>query len=197
MKEIFEIKDKNTIEAILQGAEYGTLALCADNRPYSLPLNFAHKDEVIYFHGSQSGRKIDLLTANPKASFSIVAPYSVIPSYFSSKEMLACPATHFFCSVIIDGMIEFVAAYDEKVLAIELLMRKLQPEGGHKPLNEEAYRNIIDKTNVLKLTVETLSGKCKLGQQLNEERFEQIVKHLEQRNTPLDRETLKIMKGLK
>lgn len=196
MKEIFEIKDKNAIEAVLQGAEYGTLALCADDKPYSLPLNFAHKNDAIYFHGSQTGRKIDLLKINANASFSIVKSYSVIPSYFSSEDMLACPATHFFCSVLIDGTVKFVTAYDEKVLAIELLMQKLQPEGGYKPLSEEIYRTIIDKTNVLKLTAETLSGKCKIGQHLSEERLERIIEHLEQRDTPLDRETLKIMKGL-
>ena len=31
MKQIFEIKDKNIIDAMMSKAEYATLALCSDN----------------------------------------------------------------------------------------------------------------------------------------------------------------------
>lgn len=57
MKPQFEIKDKNVINDILASVEYGTLALCEDNIPYSVPVNFVNIEDIIYFHGSKMGEK--------------------------------------------------------------------------------------------------------------------------------------------
>lgn len=95
VKQVFEIKDKETIDGLLASASYGTLAICADDKPYSLPINFVQIGEDIYFHGSKSGRKIEILKANRTASFSVVESHALIQSYFSANDELACPATHF------------------------------------------------------------------------------------------------------
>ena len=85
MKSIFEIKDKKIINEVLDKAEYGILALCSENRPYSLPINFVEIDNEIYFHGSKRGTKIDILKSNQFASFSVVEPYSMIDSFLVVK----------------------------------------------------------------------------------------------------------------
>ncbi len=102
MLSTFEITDKKIIKEVLDNAEFGVLAICKNNKPYSVPINFVQMDEDIYFHGSKKSRKIDILKNNPFASFSVVESYSMIQSYFSSKEELACPTTQFFKSVIIE-----------------------------------------------------------------------------------------------
>ena len=112
MKSQFEIKDKVIIDDILNNAQYGTLALCVDNKPYSVPINFVQIEDDIYFHGGKKGKKMQFIKNNTIASFSIVEPYSMIQSYFSSTENLACPATHFFKSIIIDGNIKIVNNYN-------------------------------------------------------------------------------------
>jgi len=66
LKQIFEITEQNIINEILNNAEYGTLAICSNNKPYSLPLNFVQVDDSIYFHGSKKGRKIGILPSPPK-----------------------------------------------------------------------------------------------------------------------------------
>lgn len=195
MKAAFEITDPLLIADILDHAAYGTLALCRDNRPYSLPLNFVHMNDAIYFHGSQKGRKMEMLQQNPYASFSVVEPYALIASYFSSDEGLACPATHFFKSIIMDGTIAFVTDYDEKAAALEALMQKLQPEGGYAPLNDAAYGKMIDATALYKLLPETTRAKFKFGQHLNAERFEKIISHLQQRGSDIDLSTIELMRA--
>ena len=50
MKKIHEIKDKILIKSVLENVEFGTLALCVENKPYSLPLNFVEFENDIYFH---------------------------------------------------------------------------------------------------------------------------------------------------
>jgi len=193
MKSQFEIKDKKLIENILTSVEYGTLALCKENKPYSVPVNFVYSDDIIYFHGSKKGKKKEFMLDNSFASFSVVESYSLIQSYFSSTDNTACPATHFFKSVSCDGKIEIVENYDEKAKALQLLMEKLQPEGKYIPLNDAIYQKMIDATEVFKLQIEEIRGKIKVGQHLPPERFAMIIKHLEQRGSDIDKLTISQM----
>ncbi|XPV69379.1 MAG: pyridoxamine 5'-phosphate oxidase family protein [Halarcobacter sp.] len=197
MKQIFEITNKEIINEVLNNAEYGTLALCDNNKPYSLPINFVEYNDEIYFHGSKKGRKMDILKNNQFASFSVVESYSMIQSYFSSNDGLACPATHFFKSIIIDGEIKFIENYDEKVQALSELMKKLQKEGKYKPLSDEVYQKSIDATTIYKLVPNKIKAKFKFGQHLNQDRFNMIIKHLEERGNKKDILTIKLMKELK
>jgi len=194
MKQVFEIKDKNIIDQMMSKAEYGTLALCEGDTPYSIPVNFVHDGENVYFHGSQKGRKMKLLRSNPKVSFSIVENFSLIASYFSSDEGLACPATQFFKSIVIDGTVTIVEEKEEKIHALTLLMQKLQPEGQYKPFTNEAYEKMINATAVLKITAAQLKAKFKFGQHLDKNRFDKIISHLEARNSELDIATIEMMK---
>ena len=194
MKQIFEIKDKTIIDNMMKKNEYGTLALSDGKLPYSVPVNFVYDGEVVYFHGSLSGRKMKTLETNPYVSFSIVENFSIIASYFSSKEELACPATQFFKSISIDGEVSVVKQKEEKIKALTLLMQKLQPEGGYKAFEDAVYDKALNVTAVLKIDIKELRAKFKFGQNLNEERFSMIISHLEQRATDIDKETIEMMK---
>lgn len=163
MKKIFEITDTSSIEGLLDEIEFGTLALSGE-KPYSVPVNFVYLNNAIYFHGSYSGKKMRMMKANPLASFSAVKSYSYIPSYFSTNDESACPATQFFKSIIIDGKIEIISDEKEKAFALHNLMKKLQPEGRYKDLKEEMYKKMIQATAVFKLDIQELKAKYKFGQ---------------------------------
>ena len=197
MKKSVTITDQELIQNILDDAEYGTLALCANNKPYSVPINFVEVDWEIYFHGAKKGKKVSLIRENAQASFSVVESFSLLPSYFSTDKGNACPATHLYKSVIIDGIMKFVEDYDEKALALESLMKKLQKEGKYIPLNHEMYKKSINAVALYKLVPEEISGKCKFGQSFNKERYERVTAHLSQRRTPKDLATLKLINEYK
>ncbi len=197
MKQIFEITDEVIIRNMLERAEYGTLALCTDNKPYSVPVNFVELDGNIYFHGAQKGRKMSMISKNMNVSFSVVENYSLIPSYFSSNDGLACPATQFFKSIIVDGVVEVVESREEKAAMFEALMQKLQPEGKYKPFHIDEYDTMLKATAVLKIVPVEMSAKFKFGQHVTAERFEMICEHLEARGEKLDLETLALMKSLR
>ena len=194
MNQIFEIKDSVIINSVLDRVEYGTLALSVDNVPYAVPVNFVRIEDTIYFHGALSNKKMKILDQNPRVSFSVVEEYALIASFFSSTEGLACPATQFFKSVSIEGNVEIVEARDEKAMMFEALMQKLQPEGGYKPFSDEAYDKAIKSTAVMKIIPTEIRAKFKLGQHLDNQRFTMIVKHLEERGTEVDRETVALMR---
>lgn len=193
MKSVFQITDSIIIDDVLSSVEYGTLALCVDNIPYSIPLNFAHDEESVYFHGNKKGKKMQMIYENANASFSVVQSYSVIQSYFSSNEQLACPATHFFKSIIIDGRIEIVDSYEEKIKAMSLLMEKLQKEGGYKPFTDKVYEKMLNAVAVYKLNKKELTAKFKFGQNLSDERFDMVIEHLKKRDTKIDNATIEMM----
>lgn len=197
MRKVYEIKDKDLITDILANAEHGTLALCMDNKPYSLPLNFVEIGGEIFVHGAKKGKKIEIMRNNSSASFSVVESYSILPSYFSTDDGRASPATHMFKSVIIDGEIEFIEDYNVKANALELLMQKYQKEGGYKPLNDVIYQKIINATCIYKLVPSETSAKFHLGQDYNEERFKRVKEHLLQRGSKKDLDTLKLMESLR
>jgi nitroimidazol reductase NimA-like FMN-containing flavoprotein (pyridoxamine 5'-phosphate oxidase superfamily) len=197
VKQIFEIKDKTIINELLDSTEYGTLAVSYNDAPYAVPVNFVRIDDDIYFHGALSNKKMKILASNPKVSFSVVQNYSLIASFFSSDEGLACPATQFFKSVSIEGVVEMVESREEKAMVFEALMKKLQPEGGYKPFSDAAYDTAIKATAVIKIVPSSLRCKFKFGQHVTKERFDMILSHLEERNTSIDKETVKMMKQLR
>ena len=190
----FEIKDKVLIYNVLDRAEYGTLALSIENKPYAVPVNFVRIEDEIYFHGALKNKKIKMMEKNPSVSFSVVENYALIDSDFSSTEGLACPATQFFKSVSIDGVAVVQESREIKARVFEALMQKLQPKGGYKSFSDSIYDQALKATAVVKIEIEKLTCKFKFGQHLNEERFDMIVSHLLTRGTQIDRETVRLMK---
>ena len=193
MRKVYEIKDKELIKDILENAEFGTLAICMDNKPYSIPLNFVEINDEIFIHGAKKGKKIEIMNKNSSASFSVVESYSLLPSYFSTDDGRASPATHMFRSIIIDGNIEFIEDYDIKVNALEMLMQKYQKEGGYKSLDNEMYKKIVNATCIYKLVCDEVSTKFYLGQHFNEKRFLMVKENLLKRGTNKDLQTLKLI----
>lgn len=194
MKKSFNIENKEIIKNLINESEYGTLALCIDNKPYSVPINYVEFNDEIYFHGSKKGKKIQMIKENKLASFSIVESYSLLPSYFSTDDGRASPATHLYKSVIINGIIEFVEDFEEKTKGFEALMQKYQKEGQYIPLNNEIYQKIIQSTAMYKLIPKEKSAKFKFGQNYNKKRYERVTEHLKKRATKKDLETLELMK---
>ena len=182
---------------LLENAEYGTLALSDGNKPYAVALNFVYLDNAIYFHCSKKGKKIDLIKANRNCFFSVVKDYSLIPSYFSSKSGLACPATHFFESLHIEGVAKIIDDTQEKQKMFTALMQKLQSEGGYKSFDSSKYKGSLEAVGVVKIEILKHNHKVKVGQKLSRERFDMIVENLQKRGSKKDLETIEKMKEFK
>jgi len=190
----FEVADKKAFEALLAECEYGTLSLVDNGEPYGVPLNFVWFGGAVCFHGANEGRKAEAIRQNPNASFSVVKPYSLIPSYFSDTRA-ACPATQFFASVHIAGKVTVVVDDIEKCDILNAMMQKLQPEGGYERIDtaNPIYTKMLTKTEIWKLTPTSTSMKIKAGQNLSEERKENVINQLLQRAKKSDAATIEAM----
>ncbi|MDD2358384.1 MAG: pyridoxamine 5'-phosphate oxidase family protein [Thiovulaceae bacterium] len=183
----FEVDDRQRIEELLAETEYGVLSLIADGEPYGLALNFVYFEEKIYFHGAKEGRKVEAMMTNPQASFLVVQPHSLIPSYFSNTRS-ACPATQLYSSVHIFGDMSMIKESIEKARILNALMQKLQSEGGYDAINADnpIYTKMLEQTGLYVLTPKTMSLKIKVGQNLSEERKRILIKKLRERNEDKD-----------
>ncbi|MHA2852993.1 pyridoxamine 5'-phosphate oxidase family protein [Paenibacillus lautus] len=187
----FAMEDPQEIENFLRGMSFGFLGTADEEGiPRVTPLNFAYVNGAFYFHGSRMGEKMDHLRRTPAVCFTIADEYALIPSYFSDPEM-ACPATAYFKSVTAIGEAVIVDDLEEKALAMEALMQKLQPEGGYRAIdaNDRAYTSRLKGVAVIRLTPQRMSAKFKFGQNLKPDRLQAVVEGLECRRKNRDEET--------
>lgn len=145
-----EITDRNEMLEVIRRCDVCRLALNDEGYPYILPLNFGMEEDgetiVFYFHGAAEGKKYELIEKDNRASFEMDCAHRLV----MDEEHGNC--TMEYESIIGRGRVEIVPE-DEKYEALCVLMRQYYPEGAD--FNKAA----IPRTTVLKLTVETMTGK--------------------------------------
>lgn len=195
-KQKYSIADKNEITDFLNDSIVGILSMIdPDGFPYSVCVNYLYKEDKFYFHSSKSGWKFLSLDKNPQAAFIVFKEYSVIPSHFSGSD-IACNITEFYKSVHIRGTVKLIEEDNSKVLILNDLMKKFQPELGFKniELTDKDYSKNINLTAVFELTPLNISAKYNFGQNYTKERLNNIINGLRKRGTKLDTETADMIK---
>ncbi len=107
-----------------------------DNRPYVLPFNFGYEDNIIHLHSALEGKKMDILKNNPD----VCVAFSTDHQLFHRHEPVACSYGMRYRSVLAFGRIEFIEQYEEKVKALNVVMRKYA--GKDFTYNAPAIRNV-------------------------------------------------------
>lgn len=191
----FLVDDPEACETFLAERDHGVLTFAGeDGWPKAVPLNYVYAEGSVYFHGSKKGEKMSGLARDNRAEFVVYEAHAFIPSYFSDP-YLACPATQYFRSVRMKGTVAQVEDIAEKARALAALLRSMQPEGGHAPIDHEdpKYASSLRGVALLRLDIAEMTGKFKFGQNLNEARREQVVQALLERGRPGDAETARHM----
>lgn len=100
---------------------------------------------------------------------------------------------------MVDGIIEIVEDYDEKVKLSNLWWKNINQKGNFNPLSDkQMYEKIINATGMFKLIPKSISGKVKLGEKTgSNERFDRVITHLKERGTNQDLDTIKRMEQLR
>ncbi len=148
-------------------------------------LNFAVADGAIVFHGSPVGEKMEAL--GRPVVISVDEMVASVPNYFSDPER-ACPATTLYRSVQVHGVLEELDDATRKARALQAIMEKYQPEGGHVPITAEhpLYKKAVEGVSVLAVSLERLDGKTKLAQNRKTEDVSRLVEQLWRRGDPGD-----------
>ena len=116
-----EVTDTVQIDSIIAQCDCCRLALADSGYPYIVPLNFGFVREggkpVFYFHSAAEGRKLELIRKNRCAGFELDT------NHLLHCHETACGHTFRFQSIIGAGSIQLVENPQEKVRALQLILR--------------------------------------------------------------------------
>ncbi len=186
-----EIKSKEKIIEFLGSQQTGRIASIDENGfPQIIPMNFVFINDTVYMHSHIRGEKLDNIRRNQKVGFEVDKSLEFLPSYFSDPDDASLADT-LYISVVIKGEATLVEDKKEKVLALNGLMKKYQPEGRYKPMREDM--DVLDATAVIKIIPKEMNGKYKIGQNMNKEKRTEVAMKIRDRNSKTARETLEIM----
>ena len=126
------ILDNELAIRLLEEAEYGFLAMSGINGyGYGIPINYVKEGDSIYFHCAPEGYKLECLRENPKVSFTVVGATQIVPDL----------------------------PEEERRYALRLLVNKYS--SAFKEIGEKYIEKSFYRTNILRLDISHISGKCK------------------------------------
>lgn len=141
--------DEKTTKEVLKKAPRGVLALNGDDGyPYGLPLNYVYDEDnnVLYFHGTKTGYKIDCIEKSPKASFTALLEEGVSDDGWSKN----------VSSVVAYGLLEEIEDSDFARDALVKLAQKYYPS---EDLIEENIKANFKNTKMLAFHINYMTAK--------------------------------------
>ena len=185
------IKSKDKIIKFLREESTGRISsIDKEGFPQIIPMNFVFLDNLVYMHSHIRGEKIENIKRNSKVGFEVDRNLEFLPSYFSDPDDASLADT-LYISVVIKGEAILVEDKKEKVLALNGLMKKYQPEGRYTPMREDM--DVLDATAVIKVTPKEMNGKYKIGQNMSKEEKIELATKILDKNSKTAKETVKIM----
>ena len=185
------IKSKERIIQFLNNENTGRISsIDKDGFPQIIPMNFVFLNNAVYMHSHIKGEKIENIKRNSKVGFEVDKNLEFLPSYFSDPEDASLADT-LYISVVIKGDAILVEDKEEKVLALNGLMEKYQPEGQYEPMREDM--DVLDATAVIKIMPKEMKGKYKIGQNMSKDEKIELAQKIKNRNSQTSRDTLEIM----
>lgn len=150
VKETFELAE------ILDRYTVCRIAFRTQDYPYIVPMNYGYVRDgdrfMLYFHCADTGEKLRLMREDARVAFEIDGAHRV-----AGTGDVACSYTMEYESIIGQGLLTQVEG-DEKLTGLRAVMRQVDP-GRTFAFAEQAVRRVT----VLRLDVETISGKRNLG----------------------------------
>ena len=185
------IKSKNKIIKFLSEENTGRISsIDKEGFPQIIPMNFVFLDNSVYMHSHIRGEKIENIKRDSKVGFEVDRNLEFLPSYFSDPDDASLADT-LYISVVIKGEAILVEDKKEKVLALNGLMEKYQPEGRYTPMREDM--DVLDATAVIKVTPKEMNGKYKIGQNMSKEEKMELATKILDKNSKTAKDTVKIM----
>src|SRR3989304_1252265 len=113
-----EVTNIDELKRILKTTKYITIALCMDNEPYLVSLSdgYDEKQNCVYFHCANEGKKLAFSKSNNKVWGQAVQDYGVTDE-----------CDYAYTSVQFSGRLSMMNDLGEKQHAIEVMMRQLSP----------------------------------------------------------------------
>lgn len=146
------IKDLDTIKEMISKCQVVRIAMCKDNVPYLVPLNYGYEfndgELILYCHCANKGKKLDILDENPNVFIEIDNEKGIIESN------TPCEFGFEYFSIMSPGKVEFVHNIYDKIHGLNKIMEHYTSNN-----NNEFKNDILNKVFLLKITCTNLSAK--------------------------------------
>lgn len=146
--------DPQAIADILECAEYMTLALVDEAGPYSVPVNFACVDGVLYLHSARKGRKFEAL--RKAEAHGMTVGFSAAADLEMKTGEKACQWGYKFRCVLGSGRVRVLDDPAERRAGLAAIMEKYAGSDDF-PYDE----NILAKTAVVSIRMERATARLK------------------------------------
>jgi len=143
-----EIIDLDTIHGIVRGCQVCRLGLAVDGEPYVVPISFGFDGEAVYFHTANHGRKIDMMTANPRACVQFERNVELV-----TDDDDACAWTFSYESVIGFGAVTELVRDKDKINGLNRIMQHYSGRNWSFP------EQPMSSTRVWRVDLDILTGK--------------------------------------
>ena len=146
----FPIQEQERIDALIRSCQYCTVAMTDENGiPYVIPMNFGYENNTIYLHSAKDGRSIRALEKNPTVCIVFSTDMKVV---YNNVEV-ACSYGAQSASVMCEGKVVFEDDFDEKVRALNIIMKQYS----NRTFNYSVPA--VNNVKIWKVAVENISGK--------------------------------------
>jgi len=144
-----EITDDKVLKKILKSTSYVTVAMSMDNRPYLVSLSHGYDENrnCIYFHCAREGKKLDYLQSN-----NIVWGQALLDYGYIEGE-----CNHNFASVHFEGKVAFILDPNEKLEAMQTMIRQLDKNPG--PIIAKLTAEKLKDTLICRIDIDYMTGK--------------------------------------
>ena len=142
-----EITDRSEMDDILGRASICHLGLNDGGGCYVVPVNYGYDGGCLYVHSAREGRKIDILRADNRVSFTVCVDLCM------QQSDKACSYTMKYKSVMGRGLATLIDDPAEKEDALRVIMR-------HYSKGEFSFDPArVDKIVIIKIEIQSLTGK--------------------------------------
>ncbi len=143
------IENQEEIHEIIRMCKTCYVAMSDGGFPYVLPMNFALDGTSVLLHSAQKGRMWDILKSNPRVCIN----WTLGEELVWQDAQVGCSYRVKSKSVLVEGVVEFVEDYDEKVVCME----KIMAQYSNLPFRFNAPS--INNVGVIRVLTEQLSAR--------------------------------------
>lgn len=176
------------VDGFVDAQELGRLiTVGADGIPHVGLYPFVRSAATVDLHVVREDEVAVDLRARPRCVFEVDEPLGVIPSYWVHPEY-GGSATAYHRTVIFECTATVVDDPAAVAAQQQRLMARYQPEGGFRAIDPDdpLYRGALRQLAAVRLSVERVRTKFKLGQNRPPETRQKIVQFLRERGRPND-----------
>lgn len=146
-----EIIDKKLMVSIIKRSSVCRVAMCWQDEPYIIPMNFGYSENYLYLHSAREGRKLNILQNNDQVCVEFDVDVELVPS------QKVCKTSMKYKSVLIFGKAVILKDITEKRNALDIIMQHYYQHDSQSIFHYP--EDVLEKTIIIKVKIEKMTGK--------------------------------------